>query len=274
MRQSPLSSLPASWPGRIVLAAVSFFYVTVVLRTLAESNFLAAWLPVYLGLEFLFGVLYTMVLWRTIRKGIWQHLYFIFLALLALFLLALHPTLDFTNILLVLLTFQAALVFSGRVRWVWVVVLLLLIIFSLTILLGWYGLALSLLPMTAGLVLAAYVVVAQEITTGQRKQQVLLTELQEANRQLVTYAGQVEELSALQERNRLARELHDSVSQTLFSISLNSRATRILLERDPGRIRSQLELLRLLTQNALEEMRGLIAELRPSENGTNQRPTS
>ena len=68
----------------------------------------------------------------------------------------------------------------------------------------------------------------------------------------------------LQERNRLARELHDSVSQTMFSISLNSRAAHILLERDPDKLRSQLEQLQGLTRSALEEMRGLIADLRPA----------
>jgi signal transduction histidine kinase len=116
-----------------------------------------------------------------------------------------------------------------------------------------------------GIVFPAYVAITQEIDAGQRKQQALLNELQEANRQLTAYAGQVEELSAIQERDRLARELHDSVSQTIFSISLHSRATRILLERDPGRLRPQLHQLQLLTQNALAEMRSLIADLRPRE---------
>jgi signal transduction histidine kinase len=258
-------STSVSRPGPIILAAAYFFYVTVILRTLAEAEALSSWLPVYLALEFLFGVLFTLVLWRPIRRGIWQHLYFIFQSLLDLFLLYLHPRLDFTNILLMLLSFQAALVFSGRWRWFWVVCQLVLIVLSLTLLLGSYGLALSLLPAAIAIVFPAYVAITQEIEAGQRKRQTLLAELQEANRRLTAYAGQVEELSAIQERDRLARELHDSVSQTIFSISLHSRATRILLERDPGRLRPQLHQLQSLTQNALAEMRSLIADLRPRE---------
>ena len=91
----------------------------------------------------------------------------------------------------------------------------------------------------------------------------MLAELEATHRRLKTYAGQVEELAALEERNRLARELHDSVSQTIFSLILNARSAQMLLERDPARVRSQLEQLQELAQSALGEMRGLIAQLRP-----------
>ena len=76
----------------------------------------------------------------------------------------------------------------------------------------------------------------------------------------------MEELAAIEERNRLARELHDSVSQTMFSIILNVRSTQVLLQRDPTRLRPQLETLQKLAQSALVEMRSLIAQLRPKPN--------
>jgi signal transduction histidine kinase len=215
-------ALPAFLPGPIILGAVCFFYITVVLRTLAESQSLASWLPVYLGAEFLFGVLFALVLWRSLPPGFWRHLYFVFQSLLVLFLVYLHPRLDFTNILLVLLSFQAALIFTGWRRWLWVAILLLLIVVSLVVFLGVYGLALALLPAAVAIVFPAYVSVMQELDLSQRSRKALLAELQEANRHLVEYAGQVKELSAIQERNRLARELHDSVSQTLFSVNLQS----------------------------------------------------
>jgi signal transduction histidine kinase len=65
------------------------------------------------------------------------------------------------------------------------------------------------------------------------------------------------------ERNRLARELHDSVSQTMFSITLNVRSTQILLEREPSRVRPQLEQLQELSSRALSQMRALISQWRP-----------
>jgi signal transduction histidine kinase len=91
----------------------------------------------------------------------------------------------------------------------------------------------------------------------------LLNELQETHRQLEAQAGQVEELAAMQERNRLARELHDSVSQTMFSIVLNIRSTQIRLEREPAGVRPQLEQLQELSSRALSQMRALISQWRP-----------
>jgi signal transduction histidine kinase len=230
-------------------------------------------LPIYLALEFLYLVLFTLVLWRAPRRPIWRHTYFAFQSLLVLVILLLRPKFDFIVVLFMLLAFQAPLIFRDQVRWVWVAIQILLIGLPLTLVLGVNGLAVALLPMTVGIVFPAYISVTHELQAGLRATQALVDELQNANRQLSAYARQAEELSAIQERNRLARELHDSVSQTIFSITLQTRAAERLLESDPERVRSQLELLQELTQSALREMRGLIAHLRPQENGSASRPT-
>jgi nitrate/nitrite-specific signal transduction histidine kinase len=75
---------------------------------------------------------------------------------------------------------------------------------------------------------------------------------------------QAAEVAALSERNRLARDLHDAVSQTLFSASLIAEVLPKLWERSPELGREKLEELRLLTRGALSEMRTLLLELRPS----------
>jgi PAS domain S-box-containing protein len=74
---------------------------------------------------------------------------------------------------------------------------------------------------------------------------------------------QAGELAAGEERAHLARELHDSVTQALFSMTLVSRSVEMLLERDPEAARDQLAQLRDLQREALAEMRALIFELRP-----------
>lgn len=66
------------------------------------------------------------------------------------------------------------------------------------------------------------------------------------------------------ERSRLARDLHDAVSQTLFSASLIAEVLPRLWERNPDEGRRRLEELRQLTRGALAEMRTLLLELRPS----------
>ncbi|MBV9049613.1 MAG: GAF domain-containing sensor histidine kinase [Solirubrobacterales bacterium] len=71
------------------------------------------------------------------------------------------------------------------------------------------------------------------------------------------------ELSILSERNRLALELHDVVSQKLFSLTLTAEAAATQLERDPDAARIQLERTRTLASEALAELRSLIFGLRP-----------
>jgi signal transduction histidine kinase len=74
---------------------------------------------------------------------------------------------------------------------------------------------------------------------------------------------QAAELAAGEERSHLARELHDSVTQALFSMTLLTRTIEILLDRDLDAARQQLVVLRDLQREALAEMRALIFELRP-----------
>jgi nitrate/nitrite-specific signal transduction histidine kinase len=73
-----------------------------------------------------------------------------------------------------------------------------------------------------------------------------------------------EESAAAAERNRLARDLHDAVSQTLFSVSLIAEVLPRIYARDPVQGARQLDELRQLTRGALAEMRTLLLELRPA----------
>ena len=75
---------------------------------------------------------------------------------------------------------------------------------------------------------------------------------------------QAERMAAAAERSRLARDLHDAVTQTLFSTSLIADVLPRLWERDPAEGRRRLDELRQLTRGALAEMRTLLLELRPA----------
>ena len=67
-----------------------------------------------------------------------------------------------------------------------------------------------------------------------------------------------------EERRRIARELHDEVSQTLTGLVMSLGSAEALLTRDPAAVRQRLESLRGLTSEAVEEVRRLIRDLRPS----------
>jgi signal transduction histidine kinase len=69
--------------------------------------------------------------------------------------------------------------------------------------------------------------------------------------------------AALEERQRLARDLHDSVSQALFGIALGTRTARTLLQQDPRAAMEPLDYVLSLAEAGMAEMRALIFELRP-----------
>jgi signal transduction histidine kinase len=85
--------------------------------------------------------------------------------------------------------------------------------------------------------------------------------LADRNAQLAEQAAQ---LAAVEERNRLARELHDSVSQELFSLSMLAAAARRTIDQRPEQAAAQLAEIEATARRALEETRGLIFALRPA----------
>jgi signal transduction histidine kinase len=251
--------------GRIGYLAIYLVFAAVLARTLTVES-IRPLLPIYLVVELLFLVLYSLVIFLKDLPGWVLHLYFGLQSALILWLLSIYPEFDFLILLYLLLSAQASLVFGGWMRWTWIGFFILLSGGSLMFFLGVLrGLSLSLTTIAGELVIPAYMIVYYENEIARRQSQALLSELQETNQRLQLYADQVEDLVALQERNRLARQLHDTVSQFVFSILLTTRSAQVLLETDPVRLPDQLERLQALTNEALAQLRSLISRLRPSE---------
>lgn len=72
------------------------------------------------------------------------------------------------------------------------------------------------------------------------------------------------ELTIAEERSRLAHELHDAVSQKLFSLRLTAQAATALVDRDPHRAKEELHQVAALAAEAAEELRAAVVELRPA----------
>lgn len=83
----------------------------------------------------------------------------------------------------------------------------------------------------------------------------------------VRLAGERAALAAVEERNRLARDLHDSVTQALFSMTLTAEAARAVLGEAPAAAREVVADLQALASEALREMRALLGQLRPPSAG-------
>jgi signal transduction histidine kinase len=73
------------------------------------------------------------------------------------------------------------------------------------------------------------------------------------------------ELSIVEERNRIARELHDAVTQKLFSLRLTADAAAALVQRDPARAAGELDTVRRLAAEATAELRAIVVGLRPAD---------
>lgn len=92
-------------------------------------------------------------------------------------------------------------------------------------------------------------------------------ELEKANHQLGHYAIQVEELATTQERNRLAREIHDSLGHYLTAANVQLEAARAVLETDQAKAASAIEKAQQLTKEGLHAVRESVAALRDSPVG-------
>jgi signal transduction histidine kinase len=259
---------PAIHPTRFIKVGVIALYVfcgAMFLRALVYVYIeLPQWFPWYAGLAVIFLLLFILVALRPSLPTRTLHIIYLAQSITIIALEALPPHLDFLTALFILLCYQMALVLNGKSRWIWCAIFCALILISL---ITWFGpvlgIALAMTPIAGNIVILTYAIANREEEQANKVSEGILRELQEKNFQLQVYASQVEQIAAIEERNRLARELHDSVSQTIFSIVLNTRSTQILMERQPEKVRAQLEELQMLSQEALAEMRSLIAQLRP-----------
>jgi signal transduction histidine kinase len=172
---------------------------------------------------------------------------------------------DYFSNLYIVLALQAAYVLPSKTAFRWIGAFALMCIPLLLYSRGLGdGIPIVLITTVAVFMIGSWLALIKHAETSKQETQALLAELQDAHRQLQLYTAQAEELAVLEDRNRLARNLHDSVSQTIFSMRLTAEAVRLLLEQDQAKAREQLARLQDLAESALAAMRALIHELRPT----------
>jgi signal transduction histidine kinase len=106
-----------------------------------------------------------------------------------------------------------------------------------------------------------FVVVFTRVAASERE---VRTELAQANQQLRDHAAQVEELATIKERNRLAREIHDTLGHYLTVVNVQIGAAQAILAQDEPRALDHLAKAQTLTQEGLAEVRRSVAALRAS----------
>jgi signal transduction histidine kinase len=171
----------------------------------------------------------------------------------------------FTFIFLaIILSVQAALVVPLRTAVLWVALFMLLTLVSAVVADGWRGTLNAVLNMLGYPVALTFGVVMRRAQDAQRHSQQLLADLQAAHQQLQDFTGQAKQLAVAEERNRLARELHDSVKQQRCAAHLQISTARTLLTRDPAATGAHLDEAERLASLAQRELSGLIHALRPA----------
>ena len=245
--------------GFIIIGVVA---LRAVITFQGQSSFLLAVL-----LLVIYALLYSTEPLLSKRWRWYRFLYFPLQTVLVVVLNNLRPYLDISNLLYIPLSVQTLRAFNRRQAMGWMGLYAVLLIATQVLGLGWAdGLARSLLVVGGSAFLISYDLLYAQTQADQAKSQHLLDELQQAHQKLQEYADQAEELAAARERNRLARELHDTVSQLIFSITLTTRSAQLLLGKNPARVPEQLDRLQEMTGTALSQLRSLITQMRPPAN--------
>jgi signal transduction histidine kinase len=246
-------------PSLIFLAISYALWASVTLRWIMEfieqEHPLTALVSAIL---LLYGLLLGLEPLLTYQSPLRGHLYLLIQLALIVAALLLYFELDFFAILLMPLAGQAAFIFPRRTAAAWGIIFLATNFLGQIHQFGWPGGLPFMFLYAAGILfVVAFSLITLNAEASRRRSEALLAELQ-------SYAGQAEALAIAQERNRLARELHDSVAQTLYGLTLQAEAAnRKLAAGQLEAVSDYLNFFRDSAQQTLLETRLLIFELRP-----------
>ncbi len=171
------------------------------------------------------------------------------------------PTFDFLSMLFFPLSFQVVQFFQPRIGFIWIGVYSLAMAGMLIKGLEWRpGIVMLLLNSGVNMLMGSYAVLIDRTERARQENQRLFGELQSAYRGLKDYAAQAEALAAAEERHRMVRELHDSLTQTLFSMNLAAQAAQLVAGQVPSQVEGHLHRLQSLARSAAGEVQTLTGQ--------------
>jgi signal transduction histidine kinase len=173
---------------------------------------------------------------------------------------------DFGAMLFIPISLQAVLFFGRRLGYFWIL-LFTIVMVSILIRSGEEfpgGLVMALLFGALCFLAGSFAHQILIANIAEQENQRMLGKLQSAHHQLQSYSSELEELAAQRERIRLARDMHDSVTQTVFSMNLTVQSARLLLNRDKRLVNEQFDRLLDLAGKAMSEIQALITHLQPA----------
>jgi signal transduction histidine kinase len=245
--------------------ATGLVYTAILLRSILIYQS-TPYLGQVIGLLLCFLLLFLLETLLSKSLGRWFHIYLaVQTVLVCLLLSGLNlEQYDYFSILFAILGMQTMQRLNYRIGIVWIVAFLILLGYLFLLIEGGLEGSIRLLLFGSVIIyLSAYTLATRRAQMANIHNQSLMEQLQKANMQMESHANTLKQLGVAHERQRLRRELHDSVTQTIFSMTLTTQSALLLLDRDPSRVGAQLDRLNQLAQSALTEMHTLISELRP-----------
>src|SRR5437660_4077306 len=207
---------------------------------------------------------YGFAVFRRSESLLWRLAYFLLQLLLAGTLILLRGSAGELSLILLPLAGQSALLLSTELMIPICALIYLTLVMPLLLRSRWIDAIAIAIVYGVGIV---FVVVFTRVAASEREAR---TELATANQQLRDHAAQVEELATTKERNRLAREIHDSLGHYLTVVNVQIGAAQAIFAQDATRALDHLSKAQSLTQEGLAEVRRSVAALRASP--TESRP--
>jgi signal transduction histidine kinase len=226
-------------------------------------------------------IIYGVLLFAYQQRGAWfaadrrrAVIYLGVQSLLVVGLILIPPHFDYFPLLFIPLSLYAVELLGRRYGFLWITGFVLIMLWQYVIMIIFVpqvyaidastGVAMTILFGAMCFLVGQIVCIRRQAEQARLDNQRLLGDLQVTYRQLQDHAEQLEELAVVQERSRLARELHDSVTQTVFSMTLAVQTAQVLLTKDVSRVAAQLDRVVELARNASREIQNIVKQLRPA----------
>lgn len=106
---------------------------------------------------------------------------------------------------------------------------------------------------------------ASFVAKAYNQKNTLVDEVERQNKLLTHYSAEIEKMTLLEERNRMSKELHDTLGHSFISLILSLDASIALMDSKPAEAKDRLTRLRTLAENNLDEMRNIVHEMGEEE---------
>jgi signal transduction histidine kinase len=198
----------------------------------------------------------------TRRFSWYPRLYTLVQSALVIAMLYISPGVDFIAMLFYPLSFQAVQFFPGLTGFIWIGVYILAMMgLFLVGMEADPGISMVLGSGAASGLMGSFAYMMRRTEKRRLENQQMFADLQVAYRQLKDSAAQTEALAAAEERHRLVRELHDSLTQTLFSMNLAVQAAQLSAQEIPSTVDEHLARLQTLSRSAAGEVQALTGQI-------------